>query len=251
MILFQNNLTVILTNPDCKQILIMLKMNRMSFIITENSLIGSDKVMPKVSDEHKELRIQQILLAASEVFKKKGYEQATLKDIVEEAGMSRGWIYLYFKDKLTIFLSLIDYLDAQLEERISTLREENNGSAQGVLISYLQETSQSIDSLEDSVVPAIYEFCTTGWREEHVRDFFVNRYIRVNKIFIDVINRGVEAGVFKPTLPVDEIVKYMISSLDGIMLHSLAFGSQQINAVQQVNQLTNQLMEMLSVNFKK
>ena len=56
--------------------------------------------MPKVSDEHKELRIQQILLAASEVFKSKGYEQATLKDIVEEAGMSRGWIYLYFKDKI-------------------------------------------------------------------------------------------------------------------------------------------------------
>ena len=226
-------------------------MNRMSFIITENSLIGSDKVMPKVSDEHKELRIQQILLAASEVFKNKGYEQATLKDIVEEAGMSRGWIYLYFKDKVTIFLALIDYLDAQLEERISTLQKENNGSAQGVLISYLQETSQSIDSLEDSVVPAIYEFCTTGWRDEQVREFFVNRYIRVTTIFIDVISRGVEAGVFKPTQSVDEIVKYMISSLDGIMLHSLAFGSQQINAVQQVNQLINQLMEMLSVNFKK
>jgi hypothetical protein len=43
----------------------------------------------------------------------------------------------------------------------------------------------------------------------------------------------------------------MISSLDGIMLHSLAFGSQQINAVQQVNLLINQLMEMLLVNFFK
>ena len=80
---------------------------------------------------------------------------------------------------------------------------------------------------------------------------FVNRYIRVTAIFIDVIDRGVKEGEFKPTQSVDEIVKYMISSLDGIMLHSLAFGSQQINAVQQVNQLSNQLMEMLCVNFKK
>ncbi|WP_066071896.1 TetR family transcriptional regulator [Neobacillus soli] len=207
--------------------------------------------MPKVSDEHKELRIQQILLAASEVFKSKGYEQATLKDIVEEAGMSRGWIYLYFKDKTTIFMALIDYLDAQLEERISTLLKENKGSAHGVLISYFQETSQSIDRLKDSVVPAIYEFCTTGWRVQQVRDYFVNRYIRVTAIFIDVIGKGVENGEFKPTRSVDEIGKYMISSLDGIMLHSLAFGSQQINAVQQVNLLINQLMEMLSVNFLK
>ncbi|MFJ5717131.1 TetR family transcriptional regulator [Neobacillus sp. NPDC093127] len=207
--------------------------------------------MPKVSDEHKELRIQQILLAASAVFKSKGYERATLKDIVEEAGMSRGWIYLYFKDKTTIFLALIDYLDAQLEERISTLLKENKGTAYGALISYFQETSQSIDRLEDSVVPAIYEFCTTGWREQRVRDYFEKRYIRVTAIFINVISKGVENGEFKPTRSVDEIVKYMISSLDGIMLHSLAFGSQQINAVQQVNLLINQLMEMLSVNFLK
>ncbi|WP_419875897.1 TetR family transcriptional regulator [Candidatus Pristimantibacillus sp. PTI5] len=207
--------------------------------------------MPKVSDEHKEQRIEQILISASEVFKRKGYEQATLKDIVEEAGMSRGWIYLYFKDKMTIFFALIDYVDFQLKKQMSTLLKENHESAQGVLTSYLQETSQSIDSLVDSIVPAIYEFCTAGWREQRVRDFFVNRHIRVSAIFIDVIRRGVEKGEFKPTQSVDEIVKYMMSCLDGIMLHSLAFGSQQTDAVQQIHQLTIQLMVLLGVNPEK
>ncbi|MGO4501011.1 TetR family transcriptional regulator [Paenibacillus sp. 2RAB27] len=207
--------------------------------------------MPKVSDEHKEQRIEQILLSASEVFKRKGYEQATLKDIVEEAGMSRGWIYLYFKDKMTIFFALIDYVDSQLKKQMSTLLKENHESVRGVLTSYLQETSQSIDSLVDSVVPAIYEFCTAGWREQRVRDFFVNRHIRVTAIFIDVIRRGVEKGEFKPTQSVDEIVKYMMSCLDGIMLHSLAFGSQQTDAVQQIHQLTIQLMVLLGANSEK
>ena len=40
--------------------------------------------MPKVSEEHKEQRKHQILMAAMEVFKRKGYEKATVKDIVEE-----------------------------------------------------------------------------------------------------------------------------------------------------------------------
>lgn len=207
--------------------------------------------MPKVSDEHKELRIQQILLSASEVFKRKGYEQTTLKDIVEEAGMSRGWIYLYFKDKITIFFALIDYLDTQQEKRISTLLKEHHGSAWSVLQSFLQETAQSIDSLEDSVVPAIYEFCISGWREPQVRDFFVKRYTRVAGLFIKLILSGVDEGEIQTNQSVDEIVKYMISGIDGIMLHSLAFGSQQISAEQQMNQLKNQLLKMFCINSEK
>ena len=74
--------------------------------------------LPKVSEEHKEQRKHQILTASMGVFKRKGYEKATLKDIVEEAGMSRGWIYLYFTDKIEIFEALLLSLDVQLDEVI-------------------------------------------------------------------------------------------------------------------------------------
>ncbi|MGG1311241.1 MULTISPECIES: helix-turn-helix domain-containing protein [Cohnella] len=53
----------------------------------------------------------QILEAAERVFTRKGYEPATIKDIVEEANMSRGWIYLYYQTKEEIFEDLMEKID--------------------------------------------------------------------------------------------------------------------------------------------
>ena len=113
--------------------------------------------MPKVSEEHKEQRKHQILMAAMEVFKRKGYEKATLKDIVEETGMSRGWIYLYFTDKIEIFEALLLHLDDQLDGAFSPQKLE-----QMTIISILREFLESykliFTTIDDSIYPAIYKF---------------------------------------------------------------------------------------------
>lgn len=52
-------------------------------------------------------RRQQILAAALRVFATKGFHKATNRDIAEEAGISAGLIYWYFKDKEDLFFSII------------------------------------------------------------------------------------------------------------------------------------------------
>ena len=47
-------------------------------------------------------RRQQILLAARDVFAKRGYHAAKIDDIVAAAGVARGTFYLYFEDKRAI-----------------------------------------------------------------------------------------------------------------------------------------------------
>ena len=76
---------------------------------------------PKLTDDRKEQRSLQILEAAKRVFVEKGYGAVTLKDIVEETGMSRGWIYLYFQSKDEIFEALLDHQDAQHERYLEEL----------------------------------------------------------------------------------------------------------------------------------
>jgi AcrR family transcriptional regulator len=51
-------------------------------------------------------RRAQIAEAALRVFSTKGFQRATNKDIAEEAGISPGLIYHYYKDKEDLFLSL-------------------------------------------------------------------------------------------------------------------------------------------------
>ena len=49
-------------------------------------------------------RRNEILVAARDVFARKGYHQATIDDIVKAAGVARGTYYLYFEDKRAVFV---------------------------------------------------------------------------------------------------------------------------------------------------
>ena len=55
--------------------------------------------MPKVTEEYLDTRRQQIIAAAYRCFSRKGFHQATMRDIYAEAGLSAGAIYHYFKSK--------------------------------------------------------------------------------------------------------------------------------------------------------
>jgi len=55
--------------------------------------------VPKVSSAHLEARRQQILGAARACFARRGFHQATMQDICQEAGVSAGAVYRYFAGK--------------------------------------------------------------------------------------------------------------------------------------------------------
>ncbi len=50
-------------------------------------------------EREKQQRKDEIILAAEKVFFSKGYDQSTMDDIAEEAELSKGTLYLYFKSK--------------------------------------------------------------------------------------------------------------------------------------------------------
>ena len=63
------------------------------------------------------LKIDEICVRASEVFSKKGYLTATLADVANAAGISKGGIYHYFSTKEELlFLILLRYMDQTLHE---------------------------------------------------------------------------------------------------------------------------------------
>ncbi|HLZ70995.1 MAG TPA: TetR/AcrR family transcriptional regulator [Dehalococcoidia bacterium] len=64
--------------------------------------------MPRVSPEHLAARRRQILAAAGACFARRGFHQATMQDICDEAGLSPGAIYRYFASKIELIAALCD-----------------------------------------------------------------------------------------------------------------------------------------------
>lgn len=64
--------------------------------------------MPKVSEEHKERRREEILEGAQRAFARLGYEGATVARLEQETGLSRGAIFNYFESKEALFVALVE-----------------------------------------------------------------------------------------------------------------------------------------------
>ncbi|MDA1278988.1 MAG: TetR/AcrR family transcriptional regulator [Chloroflexi bacterium] len=66
-------------------------------------------------------RRQQILLAARRVFDEKGFESATVSDIVKRAGVAQGTFYLYFESKKSIVIELARQPMADMATRLQSI----------------------------------------------------------------------------------------------------------------------------------
>ena len=76
--------------------------------------------MPKVSVEYSEARRIQIIDAAYRCFARKGFHQSTMRDIFEEAQLSPGAIYHYFRSKDDIIAASFE---RDLQRSISLFQE--------------------------------------------------------------------------------------------------------------------------------
>jgi AcrR family transcriptional regulator len=89
--------------------------------------------VPKVSEQHRERRREEILDAARRCFARHGYEGATVARLEEESGLSRGAIFNYFPSKEAIFIALVErdqerlgrvWLDDGYEAAVRAITEE-------------------------------------------------------------------------------------------------------------------------------
>ena len=72
--------------------------------------------MPKISEERKTERREQILDGARRAFAEHGYEGATVPRLEQEIGLSRGAIFNYFPSKEELFIELAVRDSARMSE---------------------------------------------------------------------------------------------------------------------------------------
>ena len=75
-------------------------------------------------ERDRQMRRADILHAAEHIFAQKGYDKATMQDIAREAQYATGTVYLYFKDKESLYFSL---LEEKISEMMSIIKEKTVG----------------------------------------------------------------------------------------------------------------------------
>jgi AcrR family transcriptional regulator len=142
-------------------------------------------------------RKSQILDAATAVFARKGFYEASMDDIVDESGLSKGALYWYFKSKDQIISALLDRL---FEPELEELRALGNaeGSARARVLEFAALTAREMKRMT-RIIPLTYEFYALAFRNPAVRKKlreFLREYIRN---LIPLIEQGMARGEFRQT----------------------------------------------------
>jgi AcrR family transcriptional regulator len=74
--------------------------------------------------QERQARRRRIQAAAREVFAERGYAKASIEHIAKQATLSVGAIYLYFRSKEDLYVSLLEETLAQLDADLSMRRAE-------------------------------------------------------------------------------------------------------------------------------
>lgn len=171
-------------------------------------------------EEKREHTRAALLVAAREVFGERGYTGATLDDIAEAAGLSKGALYHYFDSKDALFLAL---LDERCTARAEDIREVF--SSEGSPVDHAEQAAAHyVDSLKQSPewMRLFFEFVAHAARDDEFRPELTARVREIRAAITDVVDQQARAiGTDLPIPP--EHLAITINALgNGLALERLA-----------------------------
>jgi AcrR family transcriptional regulator len=150
--------------------------------------------MMQVMDEQKRLRI---LAAATELFAAQPFHKVLLSEVAEAAGVGKGTLYVYFKNKDDLYLSVLSSGFMRLMEQ---LRHRMSEGTQGPV--------ENLETVVREIVqfayqnPHLFELMRTNTRREtRHRSQWVKKSMELRSIIESVILQGVRTGEFRDAHP--------------------------------------------------
>ena len=122
-------------------------------------------------EERSERSREQILASALKLFSHRGYGATSVRDIAEEAGLSKGNVYHHFPDKESIFRALLDrYFDAMSTPDFPFNRALANGTFPENLEEMGRAARETVKDYRDYV--ALIYVDVVEFDGSHIRKFY-------------------------------------------------------------------------------
>jgi AcrR family transcriptional regulator len=154
---------------------------------------------------------QKIMKAAMDVFSRKGYAKANIREIAGTAGISVGGVYLYFRNKEELYRSLINERMLDIGSKTETIAGKTQ-SASEALSHFLSLHVENALKHKEFILLHIREHGFTFGAKEK-KNFFRKQRELVERL----IQRGIRTGEFRKC-NADDMAKVIMGSLRGVIL---------------------------------
>ena len=182
--------------------------------------------MPKVTDEYLADKKNFIIQCAGEVLAEKPLYRITMRDIIKKAGISQGGIYRYYQSLDEIYVDYINQftIDNHLDERINALQCSNQ-TEKVILLECFIEMGMYLEKVLSSVVGktffeliVLYAYDPNKRASVFPKLKFQQCLGSAREKIAEYALLNIERGTFQPQIPVDSIISFVNSFIDGIAL---------------------------------
>ena len=170
----------------------------------------------------KTARPAEILNAALETFVERGYAATKLTDVARRAGVSKGTLYLYFRNKESLFQAVATRAGLPTVERGEVLLRSHRGSSEELLRHVLLDWWTSVGATPASGLTKL--MVAESGNFPHATKYLYREVVQRRRRLLErVLRRGIRRGEFqKVSLP--EAVRLAAAPilLSFIWAHSVA-----------------------------
>jgi len=170
--------------------------------------------------KERQARTRELLMeSAAAVASRRGIERASLDEVAERAGFTKGAVYANFSNKEDLFLAMLDaHFEARLEQLNRIVSTEADPDAQA------REAAQGLMRMLDAQPEQhrlFFEFAVHAARNEGFREQLVARYGSLRERLADLLaERATRLGI-EPVVPPADVAAMAFAMANGMALERL------------------------------
>ena len=168
--------------------------------------------------ERRRNSIQSVLDSALNLFVTQGYDTTSMDDIAGRAGLTKGAVYFYFKDKISLLSALLELSDKELFEPIYDAIRSKRSSPTMRIVRLTSEFSRVGAERKELALLHVVVSLEMHGRNNKVEERVQQIYAKLHAEISDVLKEGQDNGEFASTISPEYQASVIIALIDGLLL---------------------------------
>ncbi len=183
--------------------------------------------MPRVSDDHLAARRRQILDAARRCFRTKGLHNTTMQDLIQEADLSVGAVYRYFKSKTDIVAAIAEEIVGRLDPVLGPGHPGRPPTLRDGMEHLLRLIDKELGP--DGVFPVTLQVWGAATTDPALAAIVRDRYTEIRSRLRALAAAARENGELPPDADPDAVAATLLSLASGYALQRTLTGSPDLD----------------------
>ena len=186
--------------------------------------------MPKVSQEYRDARRDEILAAAKRCFLREGFHETSMQDLFAESGLSSGVVYRFFAGKEDMILAIVEENLRDVVALLRTLATTSHGLGVGEALAEVLEMVRAKHA-EGGLGALAVLVWSEAQRTPAVAERFDAAIAPIRAELVEVVREYQARGGLPPDTSADALAALVLAIVPGFIQQLTMSGDQAVAGI--------------------